>query len=175
MCHIFECHVNSSRTKRSLLTGCVSGDVVYLLKVCVLSLLSRVSRSTSISLSWVSLLFRPRRLSLSQPRGPPAQRHGGERERESEGWLSLRNINYSLEIRSHTRCWFLASLWIGSPHWVLFWPQCQWLLTYCHMCTRCLCSFCLFLMVWHGSQTLRTDGDSYYDSTNSIVSFPAQK
>lgn len=108
MCHMFECHINSSRTKRSLLTGCVSRDVVYLLKASVLSRLSRVSRSTSISLS-----PEPRSsfaLAASPSLNPEARRLRGmaARERESEGWLSLRNINYSLEIRSHTRCWFLG-------------------------------------------------------------------
>ena len=87
MCHMSECHINSSRAKHSLLTGSVSGDVVYLLKACVCYLVSAgiLTARPSLSLSLLSLaLFRPRRLSLSQPRGPPAQRHGGERERERE-------------------------------------------------------------------------------------------
>ena len=180
MCHMSECHINSSRAKHSLLTGSVSGDVVYLLKACVCYLVSAgiLTARPSLSLSWASLSFA---LAASPSLNPAARQPRGmaarEREREREDWLSFRNISYSLEIHthSHIQCWFWASLWIGSPHWVLFWPQCRWLLTYCHTCTHCLRSFCLFLVVWHGSQTLGSDRDSYYYSTNSIVSFSAQK
>lgn len=89
----------------------MSWDVVYLLS-CVLSCLSRVLHSMSIALSWALLSFALPPF-LSQPHSP---------EGEREGWLSFRNINYSLEIRtcSHIQCWFWASLCIGSPHCILF-------------------------------------------------------
>lgn len=78
---------------KELLAGNISWDGGVPAKTCVLSCLSRVSHTMTIALSWVLLSFALLPFSMN----PTATNSREEREGEREGWLSFRNIYYSLE------------------------------------------------------------------------------
>lgn len=127
----------------------------------------------STSLSWALLSF-ALPLFPSQPLRPRGE--SGWVGGLWEDWLSLSNINYSLETLTH------AVLVLGlSPYRIAtlrcVWPQCQWGLTYCHMCTYCVRPICLFLShrSAHDRQPLLTDRGAYYYSANSIGRFSLTK
>lgn len=136
-------------------------------KTCVLSCLSRVSHSMTISLSRVLPSFALLPFSL-KPTATTAQR------RERAGWVSetfTTPLRYAHAHRYIVLVLGFSLYGIATLHSV--WPQCQWGLTYCHMCTYCVFSFCLYLShhLKHDRQQLPTDGESYYYSTNSLLSF----
>lgn len=97
---------------------------------------------------------------------------GGRERTDWDSETSTIPLRYPQALRFMHKMLVLSQYRFAFLHSV--WPQCESLLTYCHMCTYCVFSLCLFLShSKHDRQPLPADGDSYYYSSNSIVSFSA--